>query len=52
MKAELKDLEVDMDRITLGDLLEEGEEYLSIRLSEGSILLEQREKHHQKMSFC
>ena len=33
MKAELKDLEVDMDRITLGDLLEEGEEYLSIRLS-------------------
>ena len=25
MKAELKDLEVDMDRITLGDLLEEGE---------------------------
>lgn len=52
MKAELKDLEVDMDRITLGDLLEEGEEYLSIRLSEGSILLGQREKHHQKMSFC
>ena len=25
MKAELKDLEVEMDRITLGDLLEEGE---------------------------
>lgn len=25
MKAELKDLEVDMDRITLGELLEEGE---------------------------
>ena len=26
MKAELKDLEVEMDRITLGDLLEEGED--------------------------